>query len=307
VIFLSDLQEEEELAEWPEIERIVRAKVKPSRDVLGNNPNNVPLKKRWWAYQAHRPSMLEASTRLERFLVHPNVSKNLAFAFVPSSTLVGSPHNVFLLDEYSAFCTLQSRAHESWARLFASSMKDDLRYTPSDCFETFPFPIPFDPTSDEPATKTHRAALEAAGKEYYDFRAALMIRNDQGLTATYNRFHDPEESDLEIQELRALHTAMDRAVLAAYGWTDVPTECAFLLDYEEDEDDDDEGGKRRKKKPWRYRWPDEVRDDVLARLIDLNQERAAEERRLGIAPRQGKALVVGTVEDLGAELFAEDE
>ncbi len=38
---------------------------------------------------------------------------------------------------------------------------------------------------------------------------------------------------------------MDRAVLAAYGWADVPTECAFLLDYE-DEEEDDEGGKRKK-------------------------------------------------------------
>lgn len=75
---------------------------------------------------------------------------------------------------------------------------------------------------------------------------------------------------------------MDRAVLDAYGWTDVQTRCEFLLDYEEEGDDEEETGKRqRKKKPWRYRWPDEVRDEVLARLIALNGERAAEERRAG--------------------------
>ena len=64
-------------------------------------------------------------------------------------------------------------------------MKDDLRYTPTDCFETFPFPKDFEtlPT------------LELAGQEYYEFRAALMVNNNQGLTATYNRFHDPEERD----------------------------------------------------------------------------------------------------------------
>ena len=47
---------------------------------------------------------------------------------------------VFALDGVAAFCVLQSRPHEIWARFFGSSMKDDLRYTPSDCFETFPFP-----------------------------------------------------------------------------------------------------------------------------------------------------------------------
>ena len=47
---------------------------------------------------------------------------------------------VFPLDTYAAFCVLQSAPHEIWARFFGSSLKDDLRYTPSDCFETFPFP-----------------------------------------------------------------------------------------------------------------------------------------------------------------------
>lgn len=38
--------------------------------------------------------------------------------------------------------------------------------------------------------------------------------------------------------------------------------------------------KRRRKKPWRYRWPDDLRDEVLARHLKLNAERA-EENRLG--------------------------
>ena len=69
---------------------------------------------------------------------------------------------------------------------------------------------------------------------------------------------------------------MDRAVLRAYGWNDIPTECEFLLDYEIDEE---EWGNKRK--PYRYRWPDDVRDEVLARLVALNGERAAAERRSG--------------------------
>jgi hypothetical protein len=109
-----------------------------------------------------------------------------------------------------------------------------------------------------------------------------MLVNCEGLTDTYNRFHDPEERSPEIQQLRALHAAMDRAVLAAYGWPDIPTACEFLLDYEEEQDEPETTGKKRKKKkPYRLRWPDEIRDEVLARLLALNAERAAQEKLSG--------------------------
>ena len=81
----------------------------------------------------------------------------------------------------------------------------------------------------------HRIApLKAAGETYYEFRADLMIRNDEGLTKTYNRFHDPNNQEPDIVKLRELHAAMDRAVLDAYGWDDISTDCEFLLDYELD-------------------------------------------------------------------------
>ena len=149
-------------------------------------------------------------------------------------------------------------------------MKDDLRYTPTDCFETFPFPEDFE----------HNPRLEEAGRQYYEFRAALMVRNNEGLTKTYNRFHDPDERSPDILRLRELHAAMDRAVLDAYGWTDLQPTCEFLLDYEEQEDEEESSGRERKK-PWRYRWPDDFRDEVLARLLELNKQRAEQERLAG--------------------------
>jgi hypothetical protein len=38
-----------------------------------------------------------------------------------------------------------------------------------------------------------------------------------------------------------------------------------------------------KRKPYRYRWPDDVHDEVLARLLVLNGERAAADQRSGAA------------------------
>lgn len=146
-------------------------------------------------------------------------------------------------------------------------MKDDLQYTPSNCFETFPFP---------PGWRAD-AALEAAGRAYYDHRAALMVAAGEGLTTTYNHFHDPDDHAPGIVRLRALHAELDRAVLGAYGWADLDARCDFFPEHEEDEDGAAAGaaGGRARRKRYRLRWPDPVRDEVLARLLALNRRRAA--------------------------------
>jgi hypothetical protein len=153
-------------------------------------------------------------------------------------------------------------------------MKDDLRYVPSDCFDTFPLP----------SLTTAGDTLKVIGREYCRLRGELMLRTGKGLTIVSNGFHDPDEHSPDIRKLRELHAEMDRAVLEAYGWRDLAATatCEFLLDYE-DEDEDEETSGRRRKKPWHYRWPDEFRDEVLARLLELNRVRAEEERLAGEA------------------------
>ena len=161
---------------------------------------------------------------------------------------------------------LQARTHELWCTTFGSTRgaADDSTYNPSDVFINFPFPnIEADTT------------LDAAGQAYHDHRAQLMVARDEGLTKTYNRFHDRDENSADILELRRLHTAMDHAVLRAYGWDDlIPQAVPQFLD-ETNEDDHKYQG--------RYFWPADVRDEILARLLNLNAERAAEEKALGIA------------------------
>jgi hypothetical protein len=268
VINFGDMSEAE-ARRWPDLMAIVEAKVHPEREASLAKSWSQDKEKRarnWWQFSRSAKELYAAIPGQERVLAISRVGQHAAFALVPSRMVFADSLVVFPLATHATFCALQSRLHEIWARFFGSSMKDDLRYTPSDCFETFPFPENW---QTDPA-------LEAAGKAYYDFRAALMVRNDQGLTRTYNRFHDPDERDPEIAKLRELHAAMDHGVLGAYGWNDIPTLCGFFLDYEIDEE---EWGD--KKKPNRYRWPNDVRDEVLARLLELNARRAEEEARAG--------------------------
>lgn len=120
--------------------------------------------------------------------------------------------------------------------------------------------------------------MQKCGLAYDEIRAAVMRESGDGLTKTYNRFNDPDERHPDILKLRELHDTMDRAVVDAYGWTDIQPRCEFLLDYEDEEEAETPS---RRKKPWRYRWPDDIRDEVLARLLALNAERAKQEQLTG--------------------------
>lgn len=264
-------------ADWPDLLKILENKVKPER----MKDNRDGYKRYWWQYAEKRPALTKAIDGLEKVLVGPGgttATKFLSFTFLPGRQIYSQTLNVFNIHNFVAFALLQSRIHEIWVRAFGATLGDGLRYNSSTVFETFPFPSNWD----------KNPSVEIAGHNYYDYRANLMLCQQAGLTDTYNRFHDLNDTDQDITRLRELHAAMDRTVLDAYGWTDIPTDCEFLLDWDDEEDDDTTSSGRRKKKPWRLRWPDEIRDEVLARLLALNAERAAEEARAGLAAVQSE-------------------
>ncbi len=212
---------EESAAGWPELLRIVEERVRPARmsDKRGT------YKTYWWRPGESGGALYAALASVPRCLVAANTSKHLMFSWQDKSPFFAHSLYVFALAAQTSFAVLQSRTHDRWARLLSSSMKTDLRYAASDCFETFPFPKP-DPRAELPA-------LETIGQTLYDTRAAFMVDTDQGLTKTYNALKDPtvterSEHGARIVHLRQLHLDMDRAVLEAYAeqtgdptWTDV--------------------------------------------------------------------------------------
>jgi len=180
VINFGERDLEECKSKWPQLVDIVEEKVRPER--INKNARKYPrMVNEWWKYWNSRPELHTKIRGLDRVLAVSYVGQHATFAFLPTGTNFAGTLIIFPFETYGAFCTLQARPHDTWARFFGSSMKDDLRYTPSDCFETFPFPENWETLLD----------VEAVGKEYYGYRAALMVRNGEGLTKTYNRFHDP--------------------------------------------------------------------------------------------------------------------
>jgi hypothetical protein len=272
-----------EAESWPDLITIVRENVKPERDRLKDNPDGRRRKQYWWQYGRETPALHSAICDLDRCLVTSRHTKHLTFAYQPTNRVFSEALLVFPILYYRNFAVLQSSVHSFWAWLLSSSIKGDLRYSPSDCFETFPFPQS-DPRAEIPE-------LEEVGERLYTARARYMVATDQGLTQTYNRLKDPACDEPEIVELRRQHEEIDRAVLAAYDWGDIPVP-AYGTPVSEAE--------RRAKELFE--------DEVIDRLFLLNQQRAREEQILGLTanrktarqPRQAKLLdEVGGPEQMG--------
>jgi len=133
-----------------------------------------------------------------------------------------------------------------------------MQYTPSDCFETFPFPSNIDDLDD-------------IGERYYTHRQCIMLAYQEGLTKTYNRFHDPKEHSPDFVQLRELHTEMDEAVARAYGWDDLKLEPGF----------------HETKQGLRYTISEDARREVLDRLLLLNHQQHEEEVKAGLFATKG--------------------
>ncbi|WP_437602023.1 DNA methyltransferase [Sorangium sp. So ce590] len=253
----------EDAGRWPALLSIVRSRVKPARDRLRLTGIDAGHRARWWQFANPRPELRRTIAPLGRCLVAARVTKHLCFAFQPAGRTFSDQLCVFAIDDHARFAVLQSRAHESWARLLSSTMGEGLRYAPSDCVETFPFP--------HPERLAAGGRVEAAGERLYTARAALMVELGEGLTAMYNLLKAPACARPGVVELRRLHEEMDRAVLAAYGFGDieVPPYTTPVT-------------------PRERSAAGAFEDEVIDRLFALNEARAAEEeRRRGEAEQRG--------------------
>lgn len=259
-------------ADWPDLLEIVERRVKNGRiSMPPTSAWNKDVAARWWQFAARRNEMNSELERISQTLVQNcGAAPNLAFGRVFSGYTFANTLAVVTFPNLAPFAILQSRLHEVWARYFSSSMKDDLRYAPSDCFETFAFPQGYE---DSPA-------LEDIGQRYLTHRAGLMEMTEKGMTKTYNEFHDATtRASNGLTELRDLHAEMDRAVLRAYGWHDLAASLApvFLAKPPGDNGRGARPGQPEDEHTYQGRlfWPQAARDAVLARLLALNATRAA--------------------------------
>jgi hypothetical protein len=240
---------EERAATYPDCyEQVVRL-VKPERE------RNRDRRRReiWWQFTRTAPELYAAIARLKRVIAITRVSKVVMPIRVTTGQVFSEATVVFASDDTAMLALLSSAPHYWWAIERSSTLETRIRYAPSDVFETLPRP----PVTDE---------MRAAGERLDSYRRELMLARQAGLTATYNLVHNPDSPDDDIAELRSIHVAIDETVMRAYGWDD-------LLDAGLGHAFHDT------RQGVRFTVAPAARQEILDRLLELNHERYAAERR----------------------------
>jgi len=246
---------------------IVQERVYPDRMKSGGG-----YAKYWWQFGRRQERLYKALQPLIRGLIVAQTSKTLAFTFIPKGLVYSHATIVFALDKHCHFALLQSNFHTSWVLQYGSTLKGDARYIPTDCFDTYPFPVSLKSKQLYNSQFQSSDDLDQVGEQYYDHRRQTMLSRQEGLTKTYNRFHNPGEASDDIAELRRLHVEMDAAVAATYGWGDLELGHGF----------------HETKQGLRYTLNEAARREVLDRLLALNHERYAEEVMAGLHDKGAK-------------------
>lgn len=192
---------------YPELIDIVRTKVKPERD-----KNNDPRRREfWWQFTRPAPELYAAIADLDYVLAMSRHGSVVMPVRVPTGVVFSEATVVFALDDFASQAVLSSNIHFTWVVRYTGTIRTDIRYAPSDVFLTLPRPEP-------------TVLLRRLGKQLDTERRELMLSRSWGLTTTYNHVHDPADHDPAVENLRETHTAIDDAVLKAYGWSDLDPE-----------------------------------------------------------------------------------
>ncbi len=224
------------------------------------------LRERWWLHKRRSPAMRSAISSLPRFIATPMVSKWRIFRWMEPQQIPENACIVIARDDDTTFGILHSRFHELWSLRMGTWLGkgNDPRYTPTTTFETFPFPEGLTPDilAADYADNPHAIAIATAAARLNELRENWLnppdlVRRESEVVPGYpDRILPVNEEAAQKLKKRTLtnlynecpawlqhaHKALDEAVAAAYGWP------ADLSD-----------------------------DEILARLFELNQERAAKQ------------------------------
>nr|WP_201258403.1 class I SAM-dependent DNA methyltransferase [Sphingopyxis macrogoltabida] len=271
VIDLFGLKSEQVRDRYPEVYQRIVDRVKPERDQNARDT----YRNNWWIFGEPRSELRKVLNGQDRYIATIETAKHRFFQFLRSDV---RPDNMLIamgLDNAAQLAVLSARSNVVWAINTGGWMGvgNDSRYSKTRTFDPYPFPAESPPD------------LKALGERLDAFRKERLSKHDHlTMTGLYNVLErvreldngapvdplTPAERDIydagRIAILKELHDDIDRAVFAAYGWDDL---AARLV------------GKPGATTPSPHKSEDQeaAEDELLMRLVALNQERAADEKR----------------------------
>ncbi len=190
----------EEAMKYPAAIDLVRDRVKPERD----QNRDKGFRKHWWRFGRPRGEMRDALAPLTRYIAGNRIGKRFLFCRADTSVCPSDLTIVFAFDDDYSMGILTSSTHGAWAHSESSTLEDRPRYTPTSCFETFPWPQPGDDLRNE---------IGEIAERLIERRQAICVEHSIGLTDLYNQVDEGAWADLAD-----LHRRLDETVARAYGW-----------------------------------------------------------------------------------------
>lgn len=286
---------------YQEAFKIVEERVKPERDrITGDYSVAESRKQNWWLYGTYTPALYNAIEHLERVTAASYTSFFFAPSILGSNYIFNKKVVVFAFDELDPrFSVLSSTIHQSWVIQFGTTQGTGVTYSPKICYQTFPMPEFHLLGKVESAISTALQMLTS--------RTDAMKGQGIGLTTFLGRVSSPYIMDREVVEYRELQAHLDRLIVSLYGWNDIPIQHGFYLDAKSLDDlgdvdqasddgvdlytlfidmsipepsfsriyDNSEG----RKLPWRFGISENIRIDVISRLLDLNARQFSQSRK----------------------------
>ncbi|MEY4980456.1 MAG: hypothetical protein RLZZ352_2726 [Pseudomonadota bacterium] len=258
VIDMYGLKEDEVRQQYPACYQRLYERVKPERNVS----NDKTLRELWWLFRRTNIQLRSAISGLSRYIGTTETAKHRLFSFISGLVTPDQKIRVVGSDDALLLGVLSSSIHVEWTLKVGGTLEDRPVYNNTICFEPFPFPHEDTGLSPELAERirrlaeqldAHRKARQAAFESVTLtglYNVLDKLRRGEALSAKDKTLH---EQGL-VSVLQSLHDELDAAVLAAYGWSDLGPV------------------------PWRNEaaratWT----ETLLARLVALNAQRAAEE------------------------------
>ena len=281
VIDLYPLAADEVRDRFPKVFQHVAERVRPEREAkIGRSSDMAEYARNWWLFGKVRKELRPVLEPLHRYVATVETSKHRFFQFLDASI---RPDNMLVCigsDAGSLLAVLSSRVNVCWSIEAGGwlGMGNDPRYSKSRTFDPMPFPI-------GEGSDNSVEALTKLGERLDSFRKERLTEHEfLTMTALYNVLERVREleNDCDVPPLSAkekaiheaglvsvlknIHDDIDRAVLEAYGWADL---IPALV------------GKPGATMPSPHKTPEqeEAEEVLLTRLVALNRERAAEERR----------------------------
>jgi len=244
VIDLFGLEAETVRRDFPEVYQHLLENIKPDRD----KNNRASYRDRWWIFGEPRRDLRLALEQMERYIATVETAKHRVFQFLDRTILPDNRLVIIATDKAFDLGILSSRVHLAWTDATGGTLEDRPIYTKSACFDPFPFPH---------ASHAQAQAIAHLAEELDATRRQVLADHpDLTLTDLYNLLSAVRQgSQLSAKDrdtlnrgrvliLKDLHDQIDAAVMRAYGWEEGLTDT-----------------------------------DIVTRLVELNQQRAEEERR----------------------------